>query len=88
MNRTSTILFHCHLLLCDLLLVDSSFPITCVAGTTLLSYFLLYIVAKHMHNIDDDMETNNRKDHLNRLKLRSDSRNNPYDRNDYRKSRV
>ena len=29
------------------------------------------------------METNNRKDHLNRLGLRSDDRDDPYDRDDY-----
>ena len=33
------------------------------------------------------METNNRKDRLDRLKLRSDDRDDPYDREDYMETR-
>ena len=54
-------------------------------GLPILSYFLLYIVSIPKHNIDDHMETNNRKDRLNRLRLRSDDRDDSYDRDDHRK---
>ena len=40
-------------------------------------YFLLYIVAIPTHDMEDHMETNNRKDRLNRLRLRSDDRDDP-----------
>ena len=54
----------------------------------ILSYFLLYIVSIPNHDIDDHMETNNRKDRLNRLRLRSDDREDPYDRDDYMETRL
>ena len=54
----------------------------------ILSYFLLYIVSITTHDIDDHMETNNRKDRLNRLRLRSDGRDNPYGRDDYMETRL
>ena len=34
------------------------------------------------------MEANNRKDRLNRLRLRSDDRDDPYDRDDYMETRL
>ena len=34
------------------------------------------------------METNNRKDLLDRLKLRSEDRDDPYDRDDYMETRL
>ena len=40
-----------------------------------------------MHDINDHMETNNRKDRLNRLRLSSDDRDNPVDRDDYMETR-
>ena len=52
-------------------------------GLHILSYFLLYIVSIPTHDIDDHMETNNRKDRLNRFRLRSDDRDDPYHRDDY-----
>ena len=52
-------------------------------GLPFLPYFLFYIVSKHTHNIDDHLETNNHKDHLNCLKLQSDNRDDPYDRDNY-----
>ena len=51
-------------------------------GLPILSYFLLNIVSIPTHDIDDHMETNNRKDRSIRLRLRSDDRYDPYDRDD------
>ena len=39
------------------------------------SYVYVYIASIHIHDINDHMETNNRKDHLN-------DRDDPYDRDD------
>ena len=41
-----------------------------------------------MHDNDDHMETNYRKDRLNRFRLRSDDRDYPYDRDDYMETRL
>ena len=57
-------------------------------GLPSLSYFLLYIVSIPKHNIDDHMETSNRKDRLNRLRLRSDDRDDSYDRDDHMETRL
>ena len=57
-------------------------------GLPILSHFLLYIVSIPTHDIDDHMETNNRKDHLNRLRLRSDDTDDPYDSDDYMETRL
>ena len=57
-------------------------------GLPILSYLLLYIVSIPTHDIDDHMETNNRKDRLNRLRLRSDDTDDPYDRDDYMETRL
>ena len=73
---------------CNWLLVEVRIPLTCGAGTTHSSYFLLYIVYIPTHDIDDHMETNDRKDRLNRLRLRSDDRDDSYDRDDHMETRL
>ena len=50
-------------------------------------YFLRYIVPIHIYDIEDHMETNNHKDRLNRLRLQSDDRDDPYGRDDYMETR-
>ena len=57
-------------------------------GLPILSYFLLYIVSFPTHDIEDHMETNKRKDRLNRLRLQSEDRDNPYDRDNYMETRL
>ena len=57
-------------------------------GLPILYHFLLYIVSIPTHDIDDHMETNNRKDRLNRLRLRSDDADDPYDSDDYMETRL
>ena len=39
-------------------------------------------------DIDDHMETNNCKDCLHRLRLQSDDRDDPFDRDDYMETKV
>ena len=41
------------------------------------------MVSINTRGIDDHTETNNRKDRLNRLRLRSDDRDDPYDIDDH-----
>ena len=46
------------------------------------------MVSINTRGIDDHMETNNRKDRLNRLRLRSDDIDDPYDKDDYMETRL
>ena len=57
-------------------------------GLPILSYFLIYIVSTPTHDIEDHMETSNRKDRLNRIRLRSDDTDDPYDRDDYIETKL
>ena len=53
-----------------------------------LSLTICFILFLYTHGINDHMETNICKDRLNRLRLRSDDRDDPYDRDDCMETRL